>query len=209
VTAFSGSAAVRSRASKRQLQPRIARFWRAADVVPVLDRVRPSGDGFVACCPAHHDTEPSLSIADGEAAVVVHCHAGCSQAAVLEALVGRGVDLRKPATNRQLASGLTLNTLSIAKQLRSSLLAECGVRDVVLGGTQAVGFEYRDRDGRSTGIKYRRAMEGDRGFSWRTGSKPRLYGLWRTGDLAADDRIFVLGRVIRVFDEYVGRNRFA
>ncbi len=44
-----------------------------------LDRVRRSGDGYVACCPSHEDRDPSLSVAEGaDGRILVHCHAGCS-----------------------------------------------------------------------------------------------------------------------------------
>lgn len=46
---------------------------------------RPSRGGFAACCPAHEDTNPSLSISEGaDGRVLVHCHAGCSPRAVVE-----------------------------------------------------------------------------------------------------------------------------
>ena len=52
---------------------------------------RRSGDGWVAPCPAHDDRTPSLSIGDRAGKLVVHCHAGCSQAAVIAALRERGL----------------------------------------------------------------------------------------------------------------------
>ena len=53
---------------------------------------RPSGEGWVACCPAHDDTTPSLSINETSAGkVLVKCFAGCPQAAVIAALQKRGL----------------------------------------------------------------------------------------------------------------------
>ncbi|RIA56051.1 AAA family ATPase [Dichotomicrobium thermohalophilum] len=50
-----------------------------------------SGYG-TACCPAHDDKKPSLSISPGDMRrVVVHCHAGCGQEAVIGALRERGL----------------------------------------------------------------------------------------------------------------------
>jgi len=43
----------------------------------------------MARCPAHEDGTPSLSITQAERRVLVHCHAGCSQADVLAALRAR------------------------------------------------------------------------------------------------------------------------
>lgn len=43
-------------------------------------------------CPAHDDSTPSLSVRDGSnGKVLVKCHAGCSQDAVIEALRARGL----------------------------------------------------------------------------------------------------------------------
>ena len=49
------------------------------------------GYGWMACCPAHEDRTPSLSICDGEDRVLVHCHAGCEQDQVIAALRSRGL----------------------------------------------------------------------------------------------------------------------
>jgi hypothetical protein len=58
-----------------------------ADVASRLQGIRPSGDGYVARCPAHDDTTPSLSATVNEAGkLLLHCHAGCDQRAVLDAI---------------------------------------------------------------------------------------------------------------------------
>lgn len=63
----------------------------AATVAAALGGQR-RGACWVACCPAHEDREPSLSIRDGAAGrLLVHCHAGCSQNEVIEALGRRGL----------------------------------------------------------------------------------------------------------------------
>lgn len=49
-----------------------------------------SGTGWMAKCPCHDDSTASLSIGDGKnGAVVVHCHAGCTQDDVIGALKAR------------------------------------------------------------------------------------------------------------------------
>ena len=53
---------------------------------------RRSGRGWVAKCPAHNDRNPSLSISGADnGKILVHCHAGCSQDAVIDALRARGL----------------------------------------------------------------------------------------------------------------------
>ena len=53
---------------------------------------RSVGGGWMARCPAHDDREPSLSIGEADAGkVLIRCHAGCDQVAVIEALRARGL----------------------------------------------------------------------------------------------------------------------
>ena len=53
---------------------------------------RKSGKDWQARCPAHDDHNPSLSICEGDdGRILVHCHAGCEQSAVIDALRHRGL----------------------------------------------------------------------------------------------------------------------
>ena len=63
-----------------------------------LSKVRKTGNGtWTACCSAHEDRSPSLSIREVEdGRVLVHCHAGCSVEAILGA-VGMDFDDLFPA----------------------------------------------------------------------------------------------------------------
>lgn len=58
-----------------------------------LDKVMAAGSGrWKACCPAHKDTNPSLSIREAEdGKVLLHCWAGCSTRDILAAI---GLELR-------------------------------------------------------------------------------------------------------------------
>jgi hypothetical protein len=56
-------------------------------VLARLKGVRTSLHGWVACCPAHIDREPSLSIGLGdEGQVLLNCFAGCSLDSIVEAM---------------------------------------------------------------------------------------------------------------------------
>jgi hypothetical protein len=56
-------------------------------VLARLKGVRKSLHGWVACCPAHRDREPSLSIGLGdEGQVLLTCFAGCSLDQIVEAM---------------------------------------------------------------------------------------------------------------------------
>ncbi len=50
-----------------------------------------TGLGWMAKCPAHNDRNPSLSIRESEDKILVHCHAGCEQRDVIDALKARGL----------------------------------------------------------------------------------------------------------------------
>ena len=64
----------------------------AAKIAHALHGGRKSGAGWIACCPAHEDRTPSLSLRDStDGQVLVHCHAGCAQAAVVGALKDLGL----------------------------------------------------------------------------------------------------------------------
>ena len=57
-----------------------------------LDKVRKHGKDYMACCPAHPDKSPSLTIAEREdGRILVHCFAGCSAEEVVNAV---GMELK-------------------------------------------------------------------------------------------------------------------
>ena len=59
-----------------------------------LSGVRATGQGrWLAKCPAHEDRSPSLSIADREGRVLVHCFGGCETEDVLGAVGLRFSDI--------------------------------------------------------------------------------------------------------------------
>lgn len=61
------------------------------DIAAAL-HARRTGTGWIARCPAHEDGTPSLSLAlTRNGRVLVHCHAGCTQADVIAALRDRGL----------------------------------------------------------------------------------------------------------------------
>lgn len=48
------------------------------DFLARLDSVRQRGSRWSACCPAHNDRSPSLSISEGDKGLLLRCWAGCS-----------------------------------------------------------------------------------------------------------------------------------
>jgi putative DNA primase/helicase len=63
----------------------------AAQIAHALPKCRKAGKGWVVCCPAHEDNNPSLSISERDGMLLVHCHGPCNQSAVVEALKGLGL----------------------------------------------------------------------------------------------------------------------
>ena len=58
------------------------------------------GANWMARCPAHNDHNPSLSFREVEGKVLLHCHAGCAQADVIDALKDRGLWQSERLANR-------------------------------------------------------------------------------------------------------------
>lgn len=80
---------------------------------------RAVGRGWSARCPAHDDSNPSLSIVEDSGVVLVHCHAGCDQRQVIAALRERGLWGSEPQST---ARSAICNTAVASEQ--SSMLAQ-------------------------------------------------------------------------------------
>ncbi|MCF8012650.1 MAG: AAA family ATPase [Clostridiales bacterium] len=51
-----------------------------------LDGVKQVNGQWQAKCPAHDDSRPSLSVAEDDGKILIHCHAGCSHSEILRAM---------------------------------------------------------------------------------------------------------------------------
>lgn len=56
------------------------------ELLSMLKKVRKNGSGWMACCPAHDDRTPSLSITTGDKGILLNCHGGCTFDSVVAAL---------------------------------------------------------------------------------------------------------------------------
>jgi putative DNA primase/helicase len=64
----------------------------AADLARHLGGKKSGSRSWSCRCPAHRDSNPSLSVTEADdGKILVHCHAGCSQDAVIDALRNRGL----------------------------------------------------------------------------------------------------------------------
>jgi len=67
------------------------------NLLALLDKVRRTGpDSYLACCPAHEDHHPSLTISEKDESIVLHCFAGCKTESVLSAIGLSFSDLYPP-----------------------------------------------------------------------------------------------------------------
>ena len=58
-------------------------------VLSQLKGVKEQGNGYMACCPAHDDQTPSLSIREADGGeLLLRCHAGCKFEDIIAALSG-------------------------------------------------------------------------------------------------------------------------
>lgn len=63
-------------------------------IIEKLEKCRQAGySRYIACCPAHDDKSPSLSVRQVDGKILLHCHAGCEPDAVLAALGLRWSDV--------------------------------------------------------------------------------------------------------------------
>ena len=57
------------------------------DFLALLKGVKKAHDGhYLALCPGHHDTNPSLSIKQAGDKILLKCHAGCELADILKSI---------------------------------------------------------------------------------------------------------------------------
>jgi putative DNA primase/helicase len=64
----------------------------AGEIAHALGGKRTGSNSYAAKCPAHEDRTPSLSLTDtGDGLTLWHCHAGCSQTDVRDALIDCGL----------------------------------------------------------------------------------------------------------------------
>src|SRR5262245_47175971 len=74
--------------SAREARPAVNISW----LLTQLDQPRETRDGWMACCPAHDDLDPSLSMRmTDDGVILLHCHAGCEFEEIVEAL---GIEAR-------------------------------------------------------------------------------------------------------------------
>ncbi len=154
-----------------------------------------SGRSAMVNCPAHDDRNPSLSVSEGrDGTVLVHCHGGCSQEAVIDALRGCGL-WTAAYVSKQTYIGLPRerDAWTPILPVPSEVLPKKS--DHPKHGTPVARWCYRDVDGNTLGFICRwnepgntkkiilpqtfcRDPDGRREWRWQGFPAPRpLYGL--------------------------------
>jgi putative DNA primase/helicase len=155
-------------------------------VLSRLKGVRRSQHGWLACCPAHHDSEPSLSIGLGdEGHILLKCFAGCSLERIVEAM---GISVVELFPNASSASAmqpehmqrkqLDLVDLAHEKQLPWKYLFHLGVTEQRPG---CLHIPYHLPDGTlAPRHRLRTALVAKEGSHWSKGQGEIVpYGLER------------------------------
>ena len=73
--------------------------------------------------------------------------------------------------------GCTLKEYSDGKALPEDFLRGLGLRDITYMEKPAVRIPYPDEEGQEVAVRFRVSMDGTEKFRWRSGDKPRPYGL--------------------------------
>lgn len=92
------------------------RYEPTAETRNVVSRLKGKwhGDYAMCHCPAHDDSNPSLSLRQGEKGILVHCFAGCDRDDVLRAIRSQNISFGKETGTKSIKSKSTSN---IAKSI--------------------------------------------------------------------------------------------
>lgn len=150
-------------------------------------------------CPAHADSTPSLSVTEKDGKILVKDFGGCGQDRIINALKEKGLWLssnenkkgrgNKPAgkrCNSATVPGLTLEELTKAKVFQidgPTGLISWGVAQAVQQGATVVRIPYMNEAGEVVAVRFRHCLSGAKRFTWRSGDKVLLYGLWRLTEI--------------------------
>jgi hypothetical protein len=183
------------------------------EFLSLLDNVAPAANGgWTASCPAHDDTNPSLSVATGDdGQILITCHAGCTRESIV---ASRGLQMRdlfaspggrrqqqrrparrlaEPRATDSVPTGLTLAALAEAKALPLDHLLRWGLSDARRRrGAHAVKIPYCNESGEIKAVRYRHALSGPARFSWGLGDKVLPYGLARLDEIRDAEWVLVV-----------------
>jgi len=140
-------------------------------------------DGWITTCPAHNDGKASLSLRNPHGKVLIKCHAGCTQEAVIEALIERDLWQKKTAHESWKPMRPVPTDVKLPSEVSHSK-----------HGKPKRTWQYRELDGSLIGLIHRfedgkggktlipmcycYSDKGGKMWSWKSFDKPRpLYNL--------------------------------
>ena len=157
-------------------------------ILPHLQGVRRlANGGYMARCPVHDDTNPSLSLREENGKLLWKCFAGCSQEAVqreLERRVGIPRETDRPTRRR---TRLTLADYARQKGLDAEKLRAWGYYD----HRQGVAMPERDITGKLINLKIRLPEGSKNRFFYPVYRYPIPAGLWRLPEWKDADTIYL------------------
>lgn len=157
---------------------------RIEEFLRLLKGVKKSGAGWVAICPSHEDSSPSLSVAHRDERILLNCfaNAGCDPESICTALHISVQDLfdDEPIKSGKATIGgvsepassepCTLEALSKYMAIHPERMKSWGLEDGRFGGSPAVLVPYRDHEGGHLRDKYRTKVSGKDKYAWGQGS---------------------------------------
>ncbi len=180
-------------------------------VLSLLPDAKETGDGWKTCCPAHEDTNPSLSIREGDdGRVLLYCFAGCSLDAVCEAVGLKPADLfskthpMSTPTEPHQSQGKQGNRRRGEREPDGRVFATSAeaVTELERSMRRKADYlwTYLDAAGDPVGIVQRWDLPGGKKTfrpvsrhpdGWRIGGMPDPRPLYRLPELAGASRVFV------------------
>lgn len=95
-----------------------------------LTKVRKNGRGWTACCPAHDDRMPSMSIAENDGKITVCCFAGCGFEAITGAVGMRMEDFYPPRAASEQREKLVAGFTPL--QITRMVIREAGILEIAV-----------------------------------------------------------------------------
>lgn len=130
-----------------QLQRQPSAMSPADRLLSRLDKVRSTGESkWIACCPAHDDKSPSLSIREiPDGTLLVKCWAGCGAAEIVAAVGLSLADLFPRQPDSPYSAGKRRQWYDAAGEAFRALAADVGIIHVA-GASVGKGFVLSDAD---------------------------------------------------------------
>jgi len=183
---------------------------KASEILQLFTNVRQTGESqYIARCPAHNDTNSSLSICvKSEDEILMKCFAGCKRDEILAAVGLSWKDLPQKQQKKTDVEkyGLTVNEYAAARHFDTGLLYQNYVYDYkyqnkTRGQNDEVFFhdvvkmEYRNINSQCQATRFRHCLNKYKDgykFSWEKGAKICLYGLWHLQNCSNDTSIILV-----------------